>query len=69
MIKVLRSIRLGDAMPPIEVLVEVAGVDGLSHRLYDGRHRLAASIAVAYSHVRAVVVRDLDAIKRSEGIA
>jgi hypothetical protein len=69
MIKVLKSIRLGDAMLPIEVQVEVEGVDGLSHRLYDGRHRLAASIAVGYSHVPAVVVRDLDAIKRAEGMA
>jgi ParB-like chromosome segregation protein Spo0J len=39
------------------------------HRLYHGRHRLAASIAVGFSLVPAVIVRDLDEIKHAEGMA
>ena len=34
-----------------------------------GRHRLAASIAVGFSLVPAVIVRDLDEIKHAEAMA
>jgi hypothetical protein len=55
------------ALPPIEV----AEAKGRNYRywLYHGRHRLAASIAVGFSVVPAVIVRSLDEIKRSEGMA
>ena len=55
------------ALPPIEV-VEAKRKD-YRYRLYHGRHRLAASIAVGFSVVPAVIVRSLDEIKRSEGMA
>ena len=67
MVSVLDAIRRAETLPPIEV-VEVIS-DLYSHRLYHGRHRLAASIAVGFSLVPAVAVRDLDEIKRAEGMA
>jgi len=54
-------------LPPIEVVEAISNL--YSHRLYHGRHRLAASIAVGFSLVPAVIVRDLDEIKRAEGMA
>jgi ParB-like chromosome segregation protein Spo0J len=67
MISVLDAIRRYRALPPIEV-VETIG-DAYGHRLYHGRHRLAASIAVGFKLVPAVIVRDLDEIKHAEGMA
>jgi hypothetical protein len=39
---------------------------GYVYALNHGRHRLAASIAVGFSLIPAVVVRSLDEIKRAE---
>ena len=66
MVRVLRAIRLDRALKPIEV--NKANGQGYTHALYHGRHRLAASIAVGYALVPAVVVRSMDEIKRSEGM-
>jgi len=66
-ISVLEAIRCDGTLPPIEVVEAIS--DLYSHRLYHGRHRLAASIAVGFSLVPAVAVRDLDEIKRAEGMA
>jgi hypothetical protein len=68
MIHVLEFIRLNQALPPIHVFDEASG-EGRTHVLNDGYHRLAASIAVGFTQVPAVVVRDLDEIKRAEGMA
>jgi len=54
-------------MLPIHVFEE-ASSEGRTHVLNDGYHRFAASIAVGFRQVRAVVVRDLDDIKRAEGM-
>lgn len=67
MVSVLDAIRREATLPPIEVVEAFS--DLYSHRLYHGRHRLAASIAVGFSLVPAVVVRDLNEIKRDEGMA
>ena len=67
MVSVLDAIRRDETLPPIEVVAAIS--DLYSHRLYPGRHRLAASIAVGFSLVAAVVVQDLDEIKRDEGMA
>ena len=67
MVSVLDAIRHDRMLPPIEVVEAISNL--YSHRLYHGRHRLAASIAVGFSLVPAVVVRDLDEIKRAEGMA
>lgn len=57
MICVLRGIRLNHAMPPVQVeKYSATPADGFDYRLYDGRHRVCASIAVGYSHVPAVIV-------------
>ena len=66
-ISVLEAIRCDGTLPPIEVVEAISDLH--SHRLYHGRHRLAASIAVGFSLVPAVAVRDLDEIKRAEGMA
>ena len=65
MVSVLDAIRRERTLPPIEVVEAISRL--YSHRLYHGRHRLAASIAVGFSLIPAVVVRDLDEIKRAEG--
>jgi ParB-like chromosome segregation protein Spo0J len=67
MVSVLTAIRRDRALPPIEVVEEIG--DASSHRLYHGRHRLAASIAVGFSLVPVVIVRSTDEIKREEGMA
>jgi ParB-like chromosome segregation protein Spo0J len=67
MVSVLDAIRREGTLPPIEVVETIS--DAYSHRLYHGRHRLAASIAVGFSLVPAVVVRDLDEFKRAEAMA
>jgi ParB-like chromosome segregation protein Spo0J len=67
MVSVIDAIRRDGTLPPIEVVEAIS--DAYSHRLYHGRHRLAASIAVGFSLVPAVVVRDLDKIKRAERMA
>ena len=67
MVSVLDAIRHDRTLPPIEVVGAISNLYG--HRLYHGRHRLAASIAVGFSLVPAVAVRDLDEIKRAEGMA
>jgi hypothetical protein len=67
MVCVLNAIRHDETLPPIEVVEAVSDLYG--HRLYDGRHRLAASIAVRFSLVPAVIVRDLDEIKHAEATA
>jgi hypothetical protein len=67
MVSVLDAISRDRALPPIEVLEAIG--DACSYRLYHGRHRLAASIAVGFTLIPAVVVRDLDDIKRDEGMA
>jgi hypothetical protein len=67
MVSVLDAIRRDATLPPIEVVEAIS--DLYSHRLYHGRHRLAASIAVGFSLIPAAVVRDLDEIKRGEGMA
>ena len=64
MVSVLKAIRLDQALPPIEVTER----DGI-YLLYHGRHRLAASISVDFALVPAVIVRTMDDIKRSEGMA
>jgi hypothetical protein len=64
MVSVLDAIRHDRTLPPIEVVEAISNLYG--HRLYHGRYRLAASIAVGFSLVPAVVVRDLDEIKRAE---
>lgn len=56
MVCVLQGIRQGSALPPVEVL-PMEGV--MPYRLYDGRHRLCASIAVGFPLVPAVVT-DMD---------
>jgi hypothetical protein len=53
MIRVLRAFRLDHAMSPIEVIK--ANGQSYTHTLYRGRHRLAASIAVGYPLVPAVI--------------
>jgi hypothetical protein len=68
MICVLQGIRLDHEMDPIHVFDEPSG-EGRTHVLNDGYHRLAASIAVGFTQVPAVVVRDLDEIKRAESMA
>jgi ParB-like chromosome segregation protein Spo0J len=67
MVSVLDAIRHDRTLPPIEVVEAISNLYG--HRLYHGRHRLAASIAVGFSLVPAVIVRDLDEIKRAEAMA
>jgi ParB-like chromosome segregation protein Spo0J len=67
MVSVLDAIRRDGTLPPIEVVEAIS--DAYSHQLYHGRHRLAASIAVGFSLVAAVVVRDLGEIKRAERVA
>jgi hypothetical protein len=67
MVSVLDAIRRDATLPPIEVVEAIS--DAYSHRLHHGRHRLAASIAVDFFLVPAVVVRDVDEIKRAEGMA
>jgi hypothetical protein len=67
MVSVLDAIRRDGTLPPIDVVEAIS--DAYSHRLNHGRHRLAASIAVGFSLVPVVVVRDLDEIKRAEGMA
>ena len=67
MVSVLDAILRDGTLPPIEVVETIS--DAYSHRLYHGRHRLAASIAVGFTLVPAVVVRELDDIKRDEGMA
>ena len=69
MVSVLDAFSRELALPPIEV-VDAASRKGYRYWLYHGRHRLAAaSIAVGFSVVPAVIVRSLDEIKRSEGMA
>jgi hypothetical protein len=67
MVSVLEAIRRDGTLPPIEVVEAISDLYG--HRLYHGRHRLAASVAVGFSLIPAVVVRDLDEIERAEGMA
>ena len=67
MVSVLDAIRHDRTLPPIEVVEAISNL--YSYRLYHGRHRLAASVAVGFSLIPAVVVRDLDEIKRAEGMA
>jgi hypothetical protein len=67
MVSVLSAIRLDQALPPVEVVED--GGERRTHRLYHGRHRVAASIAVRFPRVPAVIVRDLDDIKREERTA
>ena len=67
MVSVLDTIRHDRTLPPIEVVEAISNL--YSHRLYHGCHRLATSIAVGFSLVPAVIVRDLDEIKRAEGMA
>jgi ParB-like chromosome segregation protein Spo0J len=67
MVGVLDAIRHDRTLPPIEVVEAISNLYG--HRLYHGRHRLAASIAVGFSLVPAVIVRDLDEITHAEAIA
>jgi ParB-like chromosome segregation protein Spo0J len=67
MVSVLDAIRHDRTLPPIEVVEAISNLYG--HRLYHGRHRLAASIAVGFSLVPAVIVRDLDEIKSAEAMA
>jgi hypothetical protein len=67
MVSVLEAIGRDAPLPPIEVVEAIS--DSYSHRLYHGRHRLAASIAVGFSLVSVLAVRDLDDIKRAEGMA
>jgi ParB-like chromosome segregation protein Spo0J len=67
MVSVLDAILRDGTLPPIEVVETIS--DAYSHRLYHGRHRLAASIAVGFTLVPAVVVRELNDIKRDEGMA
>ena len=55
------------ALPPIEVVD--ASKKGYRYWLHHGRHRLAASIAVGFLVVPAVIVRSLGEIKRSESMA
>jgi hypothetical protein len=66
MVSVLTAIRRERALGPIQVTK--ANDQGYTHELYDGRHRLAASIAVGFPLVPAVIVSSLDEIKRSEGM-
>jgi ParB-like chromosome segregation protein Spo0J len=67
MVSVPDAIRHDWTLPPIEVVEAISNLYG--HRLYHGRHRLAASVAVGFSLVPAVIVRDLDEIKRAEAMA
>jgi ParB-like chromosome segregation protein Spo0J len=67
MVSVLDAIRRDGMLPPIEVVEAIS--EAYSHRLYHGRHRLAASVAVGFSLIRAIVVRDLDEVKREESMA
>jgi ParB-like chromosome segregation protein Spo0J len=66
MISVLEAIRQNLALPPIEVTE--AGGEGCTYALYHGRHRMAASIAVGFAFIPAVVVRGLDEIKHAESM-
>jgi hypothetical protein len=54
MISVLEAIRLDKALPPIEVEAKPSG--HFTHRLYHGYHRFAASLAVGFTCVPAVIV-------------
>ena len=67
MLSVLDAIRRDATLPPIEVVEAIS--DLYSHQLYHGRHRLAASIAVGFSLVPAMLVRSMADIKRDEGTA
>jgi ParB-like nuclease domain len=67
MVSILDAIRHDRTLPPIEVVEAINNLYG--HRLYHGRHRLAASIAVGFSLVPAVIVRDLDEIKHAAAMA
>jgi hypothetical protein len=57
MISVLEAIRRDQSLPPVEVVAEAFG--RFSHRLYHGRHRFAASVALGFTHIAAVIVIDL----------
>ncbi len=50
MVSVLDAICRDGMLPPIEVVEAIS--EAYSHRLYHGRHRLAASIAVGFSLIR-----------------
>ena len=67
MVSVLDAILRDGTLPPIEVVEATS--DLYSHQVYHGRHRLAASIAVGFSLVPAVVVHSMEDTKRDEGMA
>ena len=67
MISELRAIRLGHAMSPIEVIK--ANDRDYTHILYQGRHRLAASIAVGCPLVPTVIRDELYKRRSVEGVA
>ena len=67
MVSVLDAICREATLPPVEVVEAISDLH--RHRLYHGRHRPAASIAVGFSLIPAVVVRSLEDIKRDEGMA
>ncbi|MBV8193479.1 MAG: hypothetical protein JO339_40120 [Alphaproteobacteria bacterium] len=54
MVRVLEAIRRDESLEPIQI---TKASEGRGHVLYDGRHRLAASIAVGYAQMPAVVLR------------
>jgi len=63
MVSVLNAFSRELALPPIEVVE--TNRNGYRYWLYHGRHRLAASIAVGFLVVPAVIVRSIDEIKRT----
>ena len=56
MICVLEAIRLDRSLPPLQVEAEPR--DHFSHRLYHGRHRFAASLALRFEEIVTEVVGD-----------
>lgn len=69
LISVLEAIRLERPLPPVEVTASPVGsTPRLAYWLYHGRHRLAASMALGFALVPALIVKTVEDIKRDEGV-
>jgi hypothetical protein len=57
-LRLLRSIRRGDAIPPIQVVKLRPGTTH-THRILHGAHRFYCSVGAGFSHVPAIEVKAL----------
>jgi len=56
---ILQGFRIGDAIPPVEVVLGKPGY-GHQYRLTNGAHRLYCSIAAGFTHIPAVQGFDIN---------